>query len=193
MSVHCQLSTTRCCQSGRCTVASCLRALLLTVLSVPAVQQTPLSCAETLGCCCVQINKATVNMLKRVEPYVAWGYPNLKTVKELIYKRGYGKVWHVDTPLRARTWVLCLQQCALWYFQHNNSVHVWAESAQRVAVRLSKGWEKIFLQHSTAHARIPRVPTTCSFVVNNVICSSWGLCACSFQRRCQSISTQHRS
>ena len=31
-------------------------------------------------------------MLKRVEPYVAWGYPNLKTVKELIYKRGYGKV-----------------------------------------------------------------------------------------------------
>ena len=31
-------------------------------------------------------------MLRLVEPYVAWGYPNLKTVKELIYKRGYGKV-----------------------------------------------------------------------------------------------------
>ena len=25
-------------------------------------------------------------------PYVTFGYPNLKTVKELIYKRGYGKV-----------------------------------------------------------------------------------------------------
>ncbi len=40
----------------------------------------------------VQVNKATVNMLRLVEPYVAWGYPNLKTVKELIYKRGYAKV-----------------------------------------------------------------------------------------------------
>ena len=40
----------------------------------------------------MQINKATVNMLRRVEPYVAWGYPNLKTVRELLYKRGFGKV-----------------------------------------------------------------------------------------------------
>ncbi|CAG9462208.1 unnamed protein product [Pedinophyceae sp. YPF-701] len=40
----------------------------------------------------LKINKATLNMLRRVEPYVAWGYPNLKTVKELIYKRGFGKV-----------------------------------------------------------------------------------------------------
>ena len=31
-------------------------------------------------------------MLRRVEPYVAWGYPNLKTVRELLYKRGFGKV-----------------------------------------------------------------------------------------------------
>ena len=40
----------------------------------------------------VQLNKATVSMLRRVEPYIAWGYPSLKTVKELLYKRGYGKV-----------------------------------------------------------------------------------------------------
>ena len=40
----------------------------------------------------VQINKATLNMLRRVEPYITWGTPNLKTVRELIYKRGYGKV-----------------------------------------------------------------------------------------------------
>ena len=33
-----------------------------------------------------------MSMLQRVEPYVAYGYPNLKTVKELIYKRGFGKV-----------------------------------------------------------------------------------------------------
>lgn len=33
-----------------------------------------------------------MNMLRLVEPYIAWGHPNLKTVKELIYKRGYAKV-----------------------------------------------------------------------------------------------------
>lgn len=31
-------------------------------------------------------------MLRLVEPYIAYGYPNLKSVRELIYKRGYGKV-----------------------------------------------------------------------------------------------------
>ncbi|KAL1767077.1 adhesion G-protein coupled receptor G4 [Sigmodon hispidus] len=31
-------------------------------------------------------------MLRIVEPYIAWGYPNLKSVNELIYKRGYGKI-----------------------------------------------------------------------------------------------------
>jgi len=40
----------------------------------------------------LKINKATVKMLTLVEPYIAWGYPNLKSVRELIYKRGYGKV-----------------------------------------------------------------------------------------------------
>ncbi|CAP69198.1 uncharacterized protein PODANS_7_11540, partial [Podospora anserina S mat+] len=40
----------------------------------------------------VRVTKATAEMIKVVEPWVAYGYPNLKSVKELIYKRGYGKV-----------------------------------------------------------------------------------------------------
>ncbi|KNA07434.1 hypothetical protein SOVF_171940 [Spinacia oleracea] len=40
----------------------------------------------------LKVNKATLNMLHRVEPFVTFGYPNLKSVRELIYKRGYGKV-----------------------------------------------------------------------------------------------------
>ncbi|GMH39380.1 hypothetical protein BSKO_07278 [Bryopsis sp. KO-2023] len=40
----------------------------------------------------MKVNKATMNMLRLVEPYIAYGYPNLKSVKELIYKRGFGKV-----------------------------------------------------------------------------------------------------
>jgi len=40
----------------------------------------------------VRLNKATIHMLRMVEPYIAYGYPNLKSVRELIYKRGYGKI-----------------------------------------------------------------------------------------------------
>ena len=40
----------------------------------------------------IKINKAMLMMLRRVEPYIMWGYPNLKSVKELVYKRGFGKV-----------------------------------------------------------------------------------------------------
>ncbi|KAL8138532.1 hypothetical protein V2J09_004533 [Rumex salicifolius] len=47
----------------------------------------------------LKVNKATLNMLHKVEPYVTYGYPNLKTVKELIYKRGFGKVNKQRIPL----------------------------------------------------------------------------------------------
>jgi len=40
----------------------------------------------------IKLTKATSEMIKAVEPYVAYGYPSLKTVRELVYKRGYGKV-----------------------------------------------------------------------------------------------------
>ncbi|KAK4186611.1 60S ribosomal protein L7 [Podospora australis] len=40
----------------------------------------------------VRVTKATIEMIKVIEPWVAYGYPNLKSVKELVYKRGYGKV-----------------------------------------------------------------------------------------------------
>ncbi|MCO5574186.1 hypothetical protein L7F22_027968 [Adiantum nelumboides] len=47
----------------------------------------------------LKVNKATINMLRRVEPYVTYGYPNLKSVKELIYKRGFGKLNKQRIPL----------------------------------------------------------------------------------------------
>lgn len=40
----------------------------------------------------VKLNYASIRMLQRVEPYITYGYPNLKSVKELVYKRGFGKV-----------------------------------------------------------------------------------------------------
>jgi large subunit ribosomal protein L7e len=47
----------------------------------------------------VRLTKATSEMLKIVEPFVTYGYPNLKTVRELVYKRGYGKVDKQRLPI----------------------------------------------------------------------------------------------
>jgi len=47
----------------------------------------------------IKLNKATINMLRICEPYVAWGMPNLKSVKDLVYKRGFAKVEGNRTPL----------------------------------------------------------------------------------------------
>merc|ERR1711939_506993 len=37
-------------------------------------------------------SKASREMLTRVEPYLSYGYPSLKSVRDLIYKRGFGKI-----------------------------------------------------------------------------------------------------
>lgn len=47
----------------------------------------------------VKVNKATLNMLQRIHPYVAYGYPTRKTVADLIYKRGSGRVGRSRIPL----------------------------------------------------------------------------------------------
>lgn len=40
----------------------------------------------------IRLTKATQEMLTVINPFIAYGYPNLKSVRELIYKRGYGKI-----------------------------------------------------------------------------------------------------
>jgi len=47
----------------------------------------------------LRINKATLSMLRICEPYIAWGYPNMKTTRDLIYKRGYAKVEGQRIPI----------------------------------------------------------------------------------------------
>jgi len=62
----------------------------------------------------VRVNRATMNMLKRIERYVAFGYlkfsssltyhnpysfPSRKTISDLVYKRGYAKVENQRIPL----------------------------------------------------------------------------------------------
>ncbi|XP_077126768.1 large ribosomal subunit protein uL30 [Ranitomeya variabilis] len=53
----------------------------------------------------VKLNKTSINMLRLVEPYIAWGYPNLKSVKTLIYKRGYLKIKKQRIPLTQNSYI----------------------------------------------------------------------------------------
>jgi large subunit ribosomal protein L7e len=47
----------------------------------------------------VRLNKATINMIRKVEPYIAYGYPSRKTISDLIYKRGYGIINRSRIPI----------------------------------------------------------------------------------------------
>jgi len=40
----------------------------------------------------IKLNKATLNMLRIADPQICWGYPNMKSIRELVYKRGFVKV-----------------------------------------------------------------------------------------------------
>merc|ERR1712038_1909006 len=44
------------------------------------------------NCVFVRLNKASIQMLRIADPFIAWGYPSVETVKKLIYKRGAGKI-----------------------------------------------------------------------------------------------------
>jgi len=98
----------------------------------------------------VKLNKATINMLRIAEPFIAWGYPSLKNVRDLIYKRGFGKVQSQRIPLTdntiiekrlGRRGIICMEDLIheiytvgpnfkyannfLWYFKLNNPRGGW--------------------------------------------------------------------
>jgi len=66
----------------------------------------------------IRLTAATSKMLKLVEPYITYGYPNIKTIRELLYKRGYGKINGARIPLTdnsiieqklSRTGMVCIE------------------------------------------------------------------------------------
>lgn len=40
----------------------------------------------------IKINSSTSEMLRKIEPYIAYGYPSIKSIKNLVEKRGHGKI-----------------------------------------------------------------------------------------------------
>jgi len=106
----------------------------------------------------VKLNKATIQMLRIAEPYIAWGYPNLKSVRELIYKRGFGKVNKQRIPLSdnkiieknlGKQDIICVEDLVheiftvgesfkkasnfLWPFKLNNPKGGWRKKANHFA------------------------------------------------------------
>ncbi|GMH43255.1 hypothetical protein BSKO_11177 [Bryopsis sp. KO-2023] len=47
----------------------------------------------------LKVNSANISLLHLVAPYVAYGYPNVKSIKDLIYKRGCCNINQGLTPL----------------------------------------------------------------------------------------------
>ncbi|WFD33617.1 60S ribosomal protein L7 [Malassezia cuniculi] len=47
----------------------------------------------------VKLTNATKQMLQLIEPYVTYGEPNLKTIRELVYKRGYARINRQRIPI----------------------------------------------------------------------------------------------
>jgi len=47
----------------------------------------------------IKLNKATMNMLRVIEPFVTYGFPSRHTISKLVYKRGFAKVNHMRIPI----------------------------------------------------------------------------------------------
>lgn len=47
----------------------------------------------------LKANESNLKMLLSVDPFVAYGYPNAKSVRDLIYKKGCGKIDNQRVPL----------------------------------------------------------------------------------------------
>jgi len=102
----------------------------------------------------VKLNKATIQMLRIADPYIAYGYPSLKTIRELIYKRGYAKVKGQRLPITDNTIIeenlgkrniICIEDLVhelqtvgpnfkqasnfLWPFKLNNPNGGWSKKA----------------------------------------------------------------
>lgn len=53
----------------------------------------------------LRVNKATVNMLVRAAPYITWGAPSVKTISDLVYKRGFLRVHGQRIPITSNTMI----------------------------------------------------------------------------------------
>ena len=47
----------------------------------------------------IRVNESTQRILELISPYIAFGYPSVTTVRNLIYKRGFARINKQRVPL----------------------------------------------------------------------------------------------
>merc|ERR1711915_59904 len=93
----------------------------------------------------IRLNACSLAMLRMCEPYIAWGYPNLKSVREMIYKRGFGTNNQMIEKHLGKYGIVCMEDLVheiytcgrffkyansfLWPFKLNNPSGGWRRKA----------------------------------------------------------------
>ena len=54
----------------------------------------------------LKANKATINMLRKIEPWVTFGYPRRTTIAKLVYRKGFAKVNRQRLPITDNAQIL---------------------------------------------------------------------------------------
>uniref|UniRef100_A0A8C6X5A5 Ribosomal protein L7 like 1 n=1 Tax=Naja naja TaxID=35670 RepID=A0A8C6X5A5_NAJNA len=106
----------------------------------------------------IKLTPASLKMLQTVEPYVAWGYPNLKSIRELILKRGHAKIQNKKVALTDNVLIeehlgnhgiICLEDviheiysAGKYFNEVNNFLWPFCLSVARHAARNKMGFQK---------------------------------------------------
>jgi ribosomal protein L30/L7E len=120
----------------------------------------------------VRVNQASATLLRLVEPYVTYGEPSLKIVRELIYKRGFAKVGKSRVPLTdnsiiaaalGKYGIVCVEDliheiytCGPHFMRpttssgHSSSILRWAAGLTRVVTTLKAVMPVIVRKTSTS-------------------------------------------
>lgn len=80
----------------------------------------------------VKLNKASLNMLRIAQPYITYGYPTLKTVRDLLYKRGFVKVSQVKWSQLVANPDIAILLARRSSYSHHRQLRDWTQIAKGI-------------------------------------------------------------
>merc|ERR1712071_167648 len=135
-------------------------ALVIRIRGVNQISPKPKKTLQLLrlrqigNACFIRLNKASIQMLRICDPFIAWGYPTQSTIKNMIYKRGPSKL--TDNESRSPT-TLSLKRA--WALTASSASKTWSTKSTPSVItsRLSTTTcsQSSFLAHEVAGGRSP--------------------------------------
>merc|ERR1712071_577367 len=108
---------------------------------------------QTGNACFIRLNKASIQMLRICDPFIAWGYPTQSTIKNMIYKRGAVKI---NNESRSPT-TLSLKRA--WALTASSASKTWSTkfipSVRTSRLSTTTCSQSSFLAHEVAGGRSP--------------------------------------